>query len=86
MKTIYKYKIDTDSPKFSIDMPIGWKFIRAQLQNGNPFLWAEVKDGVAKKEVHFQLFGTGHEISDDATYLTTYDQGPFVLHLYQLSH
>ncbi len=84
MKKAFKYPIPKRSAKFSLMLPIGFKFLRVNPQGEELMLWAEVKD-VASTQVDFQVFGTGHEIPDEAKYLTTYDDGPFVFHLYQLN-
>lgn len=83
MKTVYKYPLPLKSAKFPMLLPQGFKFLKAGIQNEAAFMWAEVVDGDSKKEFNFGLYGTGQEIPISAKYLTTYELGPFVLHLYQ---
>ena len=83
-KTVYKYPLPLRDSKFSLVLPENFKFLCVMFQNELPFMWAEVAEEVSKTEFQFQLFGTGQEIPESATYLTTYSIGPFVLHLYRL--
>lgn len=85
MKTVYKYPVPRRSKKFSIMLPIGWKFLRVHFQGEQLQLWAEVNPEVVTKQVDFEVFGTGHEIPMSANWLATYDDGPFVFHLFQLA-
>ncbi len=74
--------------KFSCDretkMPAGARIVRVALQGGLPFVWAIV-DPKAKPEPRRLLIrGTGHEVGEDgAEYIGTYDDGPFVWHLFE---
>lgn len=85
MKTIYNFPFSIKSPKFSILLQKEWKFLDVVvLDEEKPKLYAEVRDGMAKEQVNFQLFGTGQDIPLSATYLTTFSVGPFVFHLYRI--
>ncbi len=84
MKKIYKYPIPCKEPKFSVVLPIGFKFLRLAFQDEQLQMWCEFAAGARTIKTDFQAFGTGHEIPDGAKYLTTYDLGPFVFHLYQV--
>lgn len=82
MRRAYKYPIPHTNPKFSVILPEGWKFMRVNFQGPELMMWAEVEPDAKKDVVHFQCFGTGHDIPDGFKYLTSFDQGPFVYHLY----
>lgn len=86
MKTIYKYPIVLESQDhtFGQVVPVGFKFLRAQLQNGQPFMWLEVDKDAQKSESKFGIWGTGQDIPNSASYLGTFDYGPLVFHLYRL--
>ena len=85
MKRVYKYPVNRNAKKFSLILPMNFKFLRVQLQNETAFFWAEViLDGLTV-EYKFELFGTGQDIPDTAKHLGTYDDGPFVFHLFQMS-
>ena len=85
MKRVYKYPIPTRKSKFSLLLPEGFKFLRVSFQAEQLQLWAEVMDGAKTIQLDFQVFGTGHDIPPGSKYLTTYDDGPFVFHLYQMN-
>lgn len=84
MKKVYKYPIPRANAKFSVMLPMGFKFLRVSFQAEQLFMWCEVTDGNLASQVNFQLFGTGQELNPNGRYLTTFDDGPFVFHLYQL--
>lgn len=84
MKTVFKYPIPATSKSFSEVLPRGFKFLRMLTQNGTMCMWLEVDKDAIKDQINFELFGTGQDIPVHAKYLSTYDVGPFVLHLYQL--
>ena len=73
-KLVYKYPYFLKQKKFTLQLPVGWKFLTVMVENEKLFLWAEVRDGVAK------------EIPLTAEYLYTYTVGPFNFHLYMLRH
>lgn len=86
MKTVFKYPITLESRdhKFSAILPHGFKFLRAQLQNGQPFMWLEVDKDANKVEYQFGIWGTGQDIPNNAVFQGTFDYGPLVFHLYLL--
>jgi hypothetical protein len=83
-KTVYKWPIPMQERTFTLDLPKGWKFLSLMLQGDRPHVWLEVQDGIAREEFDFGLYGTGHEIPLSATYLASFQFGPFVFHLYRL--
>lgn len=85
MKTVYKYPVPRAAKTFSIILPVNFRFLRVHFQEDNIFLWAEVVKDTQTKQFDFQVFGTGQDIPDSAKYLTTYDDGPFVFHLFQVN-
>lgn len=84
MKTVYKYPVPRRAPKFEIMMPELLKIIRVGFQNEELQMWAEVLKDSRQSAVRFAAFGTGQDIPNDAVHVATYDDGPFVLHLYRL--
>jgi len=84
MRCVFKYPFSIKSTKFELLLPIGWKFLTVMVQDERPHLYAEVPEGTAKQEVSFAVYGTSHEIPDGATWIHSYDIGPFVFHLYRL--
>jgi hypothetical protein len=80
------------SDKFSIIMPIGAEILTIQRdeKNNHPTIWAMVDPNeVEKEERHFELFGTGHNITFDMgterKYIGTYQyqNGAFVGHIFE---
>lgn len=85
MKTVYKYPVPRQlGCKFPLLLPLEFKFLRIGFQGEALFLWAEVNKDMKPVAHQFGLFGTGHDIPNNAVYLATYDDGPFVVHLYRL--
>tara|TARA_R110000796_G_scaffold221735_1_gene337911 strand:- start:81 stop:344 length:264 start_codon:yes stop_codon:yes gene_type:complete len=84
MKTIYKYQLTlSDSP---ITMPKGAEILTVKLQNDTPTLWALIDTYVGLEESRLIVIrGTGHHIEDNAKYIATYVDGPFVWHIFELT-
>jgi len=86
-KTIWKFPLQlTDSQQ--IDIPMGYKILCVQAQNGQGCLWAEVMPDAQVKKATFLTLGTGHPIQHPANmeYLGTYQTngGSLVWHVYEL--
>jgi hypothetical protein len=84
MKTIYKYQLTlSDSP---ITMPKGAEILTVKLQNDTPTLWALIDTDIYLEESRLIVIrGTGHPVEDNAKYITTYMDGPFVWHAFELT-
>lgn len=85
MKTIYKFKIII-ADTFSLEMPFGAKILKVDIQNEEPVLWALVNtDYETHETVYFRLIGTGHPMPKDILlkYVDTFQQPPFVWHLFK---
>lgn len=65
-------------------LPTGAKFLRTNWQQSNLMIWFEVNIDAPQLEKKFFLYGTGNDIAIDHQYVTTFDNGPFVMHLYEL--
>lgn len=87
MLTIYKFPFQIiDRQK--ITMPRGAKILCAQLQGGTPCLWAEVDTEQTSSERIIEVHGTGNPMepvtgADSRTYIGTFQQSPFVWHVYE---
>jgi hypothetical protein len=82
MKAIWKFKLP--APRAVIDMPVGAQVIRVARQGPVICLWAIVKtDNNTLERRQFVTVGTGSPIPDDGRYLGTWDDGPFVWHLFE---
>jgi hypothetical protein len=80
MKTIFKFPI-TGRP---ILMALNARFLHFDMQNGQATAWFEVRTDSTKEERSLTIFGTGHEVPDNAAHLGTCMDGQFVWHLYDL--
>jgi hypothetical protein len=82
MKTIYKYTLD--SHDCTLQLPKGAEILMVQLQNGIPTLWALVNPMTVTEERHICIVGTGWDVEDTMKYITTYMDGYFVWHAFEL--
>lgn len=82
MKTIYKYEIQPE-----IALPAASKIVYAAIDNKNmrPTIWVELNPNEPSTERRkFEIFGTGHEIPLMAEHIMSYQEGPFVWHIYEV--
>ena len=82
MKTIYKYTLD--SQDCTLHLPKGAEILTVQLQNGIPTLWALVNPMTVTEERHICIVGTVWDVEDTMKYITTYMDGYFVWHVFEL--
>ncbi len=79
MRTIHKYLLAE-----TIEMPAGASVLTVQMQNDQPYIWAEVDTDRPMETRHFEIVGTGHAISSlSIDYVGTVQAGPLVWHIYQ---
>ena len=88
--TIYKYPFPIRD-QVAIEMPEGAKVLRVGLQRviaanaayDQPVLWAQVNTAAPTRIYRFLLFGTGHLLPhEELEHVATFDQGPFVWHMF----
>jgi hypothetical protein len=83
IKQIWKYKVEN-----VIEMPIDAEILSVQIQNGQMFnacIWAKVNPENELEKRQFVVIGTGHTFDDsDMEYIGTYQDGPFVWHLFEV--
>lgn len=85
MRTIYKYPFEIgQGGDASIQMPEGATIRRVVVQHDTPTIWAEVDTGAKLVVRNLRVYGTGHPIPAGAVYVGTWDDKPFVWHLYEL--
>jgi hypothetical protein len=83
MRTIYKYPFKISS-RFTLGLPYGSNIISAGIQGSLPVLWAEVDPEQREITRHLAVIGTGHQLPENATFIATFQDPPFVWHLYEL--
>lgn len=82
-KVIHKHYLQHNT-KVSIGMPIGSEVIKCELRGKTPCLWILRPDTGAATVRHFQIFGTGWEIPDNAKHIDTFMDDRFVWHVFEL--
>ena len=84
MKTIYKYPLT--SRDCTLTLPAGAEILTVKLQNDIPTLWAIVDtDEDLNFSRHICIVGTGWGLGDNMEYITTYLDGPFVWHVFEIN-
>ena len=82
VKQIWKYKLEN-----IIEMPKGAEILTVQIQNGKSFdtcIWAKVTPDNELEKRRFVVIGTGHSFDDtNYKYIGTYQDSPFVWHLFE---
>lgn len=79
IKQIWKYKLT--SP---IEMPLDAKILTIQMQGNEPHIWALVNPKNETETRKFVIIGTGHNFDDNTfKYVNTYQEGPFVWHVFE---
>jgi hypothetical protein len=85
MKVVYKYAVSPHNGK-AVELPRPAKIVKVGMQGDTLMLWAEhgVPDANTSHVTrHFDVFGTGHPIPEDAVHVGTFFDGPFVWHVYE---
>lgn len=86
MKVVHKIPLQVGT-RVSVSLPLGTKLVHCDNQFGQPMLWVEKPQGPQPVEMrHFEVFGTGWDIPDDARHLGTVIQGKWVWHCYEVKH
>lgn len=82
MKTIHKVQIRLDDDWQGVKMLPG-AVVKVGEQGGIPTLWSLVDTSDSLVIRHFAITGTGHPIPEGGWYLGTYQDGPFVWHVWE---
>lgn len=83
-RRIFKYQLPT-SLGGRLQIPSGATIVHVALQNKVPCLWAIVQDDALVEVRFFMIFGTGHALPTDVEYVGTFQDSPFVWHLFERS-
>jgi hypothetical protein len=83
MKTIYKYPIDMGGT--IVSLPEGHQIVKVDVQReSGPCFWAIVDTDKPMKEHAFIVLGTGHMFLKEMEYIGTWQEPPFVWHLFEI--
>ena len=84
MPTIWKYPLHPGTTQHN--MPRGATVLHAQMQQGEPVLWALVEPSADQELRTFDVYGTGHGVRENAgEYIATFqmDGGALVWHVFE---
>ena len=82
MRTIYKYQIVFG--KFNVWLPKDHKIIKVDYQKDmGPYFWALINQDSPQSGYTFEVLGTGQSIPNNYIYAGTWQEPPFVWHLFQ---
>jgi len=83
IKQIWKYKLDAVHNE--IQIPSDGKVLAVQTQNEIPHIWVLVNSDNEMQTRTFTVVGTGHSFDDtNKKYVGTFQDGPFVWHLFEI--
>ena len=79
IKQIWKFKVSG-----SIQIPMDSQILTVQIQNDEPYIWVKVNPENDVETRTFEVVGTGHSFDDtNMKYIGTFQDGPFVWHLFE---
>ncbi|MEO5991405.1 MAG: hypothetical protein ABIP68_07180 [Ferruginibacter sp.] len=82
---IFKYQIKTIGSQI-IQMPKGAIILSCQQQNSFISMWAIVDENGELEDRHFEVIGTGNEITlKPREYISTVQMGLYVWHIFEIN-
>jgi len=86
MKTIWKFQLGMTDNQI-VKMPKDAEILCAQVQNGNPHLWALVESENQEEERFIEIYGTGHKVNGlgERKYISTFqlEGGSLIFHVFE---
>jgi hypothetical protein len=82
MNAVYKYPLN--SQDCTLKLPKGAEILTVKLHGEFPSLWALVDPKAELEARHICIVGTGWDVEDNMKYITTYIDGYFVWHVFEL--
>lgn len=86
-KAIWKFPLKMTAYYQTIEMPTGARIVYVGINPGDEgrrgAIWAEVETALPTEKRYFFIVGTGQPIPEGTTYIGTYDQSPFIWHIYE---
>lgn len=83
MYRIYRYALGADGRSHSFNLYGNVLHVHSRMK-GTVEFWAEFQENAPGVPRTFQVFGTGHDIPEDAKYVGTAMDHPYVWHLFEL--
>lgn len=84
MKTIHKYPIAV-TDRVTIDMPQGAKVLSVQLQHERVQVWALGDPAQPYVARRFRVYGTGHAVDEEGTFIGTVQVTGLVFHVFEVT-
>ncbi len=79
MKVIHKFPINDNA----LEIPHGGRIIHAGRDpHGVPCVWAEVDPEIRNAKQNFLVLGTGREVPPGWAHAASFNDGPFMWHVY----
>lgn len=83
-QVVHKYLLQIGT-KVSIDFPVYSQVVKAGMSQGQPAIWVRKNPHIVGPGVkHFYVAATGEAMPDNAGYIDTVFQGPYVWHVFQV--
>ena len=86
MKTVWKFDVPPLGVSIGHEIPAGAQFLGMEIQNAlGPVMWFLVEPDTGKPmELRtFTTYGTGRPIDPGSEYRGTWQEGPFVWHVFE---
>jgi len=86
MRAVHKFQFTSLSQPLQVLVSREAKVVLVDVQAGVPTVWVDDRWDESLKQYRwdFMAIGTGHPIPDNAEHVGSYQQGPYVWHIYQL--
>src|SRR5687768_9543573 len=82
VRTVHKFPFRiTGEPQF-IDVTCDWRPVLVEMQDDTPCLWAEVFTSSGRQRLQLLVTGTGHPVPTTMGHVGSFQQPPFVWHLW----
>lgn len=81
---IYKYPLSL-LEAVTHHLPAGYRLRHVGHQDGEPMLWVEGDPSTISKPVTFAVLGTGKLIPGNWEWVGTYQEGPYVWHVFKVN-
>lgn len=83
-RTVWKFPLTgiTVEGEVNLRMPVNSQPLCIQVQEGKPCLWVLAYPNNPQMDYHFYIVGTGQPVESDWQYVGTWQEPPYVWHLF----